>query len=184
MIEVEVKAKVSDFTEIKKNLKKLKASPSGSLRQIDKIFGHPMFLDRNKMVIEGGIVPRIRYVNGKCRLEFKEIKRGKGGLELSSELGNINHGIKFLEKLGFKEAFTIEKQRISYKYKDFEIELDKVKKLGNFVEIEKIVRHPKDEKKAREDCKKLLSKISTNSMIEIKKYGDLIQELINKKHNK
>ncbi len=180
MIEVEIRAKVNNFDEIKRELEKIEAKFSETIHQIDKIFGHPMFLDKNNMIIEGGIVPRIRSVNGKCLLEFKEISRTSGGTELKSELGSVNLGITFLNKLGFKEAFTIEKQRESYKYKDFSIDLDNVDKLGQFVEIEKIVSLSEEKELAREECVNLLNIISQKSKIENKKYGDLMQELINK----
>ncbi|MFW6047590.1 MAG: hypothetical protein ACOCP4_07400, partial [Candidatus Woesearchaeota archaeon] len=72
MIEVEVRAKVHNFDDIKKKLEEIGASHQKSIHQIDKIFGHPMFLDSKNMIIEGGIVPRIRSTNYKCSLEFKE----------------------------------------------------------------------------------------------------------------
>lgn len=181
MIEVEIKAKVDDFNEIKKKLKSLKAKPLKPEHQIDKIFGHPKFLDSNKMIIEGGIVPRIRSVDDKCLLEFKEIRRGKGGLELKSVLGDMDMGVKFLEKLGFNEAFTIKKHRQSYKYKNFEIELDDIEKLGKFVEIERIVLKEDEKESARKACLDLLKKIAPDAAITNKKNGDMMQELINKK---
>ncbi len=184
MIEVEIRAKVDNFAEIKKKLKELKASLSKSVHQIDKIFGHPMFLDSKNMIVEGGIVPRIRSVNGKCSLQFKEICRTSGGIELKSEISNIDIGVTFLNKLGFKEAFTIDKHRESYKYKGFNIDLDNVDKLGCFIEIEKMVGSPAEKESAREECVRLLALISPNSKIENKKYGDLMQELINKKQDK
>jgi len=180
MIEVEIRAKVDNFDNIKKKLEEMKAVHQKSVHQIDKIFGHPMFLDSKNMIIEGGIVPRIRSVNNKCLLEFKEICRTSGGIELKSELSNIDLGIIFLNKLGFKEAFTIDKKRESYKYKNFVIDLDNVDKLGNFIEIERIVNLPEEKESARQECINLLALISPNSKIENKKYGDLMQELINK----
>ncbi len=183
MIEVEIRAKVDNFNEIKKDLNNLKANFLRSIHQIDKVFGHPMFLDSKNMVIEEGISARIRSVNNKCSLEFKEICRTSGGMELKSELIDINLGIAFLNKLGFKEAFTIDKQRESYKYKDFLIDLDNVDKLGYFIEIEKIVTSPEEKEPAREECIELLTLISPNSKIENKKYGDLMQELINNNLN-
>ncbi|MFC1723821.1 class IV adenylate cyclase, partial [Nanoarchaeota archaeon] len=178
MIEVEIKARVDGFDEIKKKLDDLNASLSKSVHQVDKIFGHPMFLDADKMVIEGGYISRIRSVNDICKLQFKEMRRTSGAIELSSELGSIGIGVEFLNKLGFEEAFTIDKHRESYKYQDFSIELDRVEKLGTFIEIEKIVKLPEEKDLAREECVKLLELISPSTKIEDRKYGDLMQELI------
>ncbi|MBS4013661.1 MAG: class IV adenylate cyclase [Bacteroidetes bacterium] len=169
MIEVEIRAKVDNFDNIKNKLGEIKAALQGSIHQIDKIFGHPMFLDSKNMIIEGGIVPRIRSINNKYLLEFKEIRRTSGGIELSSELNNIGLGVEFLNKLSFKEAFTIDKKRESYKYKNFVIDLDNVDKLGNFIEIERIVNLPEEKDSARQECINLLALISPNSKIENKK---------------
>ncbi len=184
MIEVEIRAGVNSFDEIKKELEKIKACYFKSVHQIDKIFGHPMFLDSKNMIIEGGIVPRIRSVNNKCSLEFKEIRRMSGGIELKSDIDNIQEGVDFLKKLGFSEAFTIDKYREFYKYKDFTICLDKVDKLGCFIEIEKMIKSAGEEKSVREKCVEVLGLISPDSKIENRKYGDLMQEFINKEQRK
>jgi adenylate cyclase class 2 len=180
MIEVEVRARVDDFNQIKKKLEEIKVRHINSVHQTDKIFGHPMFLDSENKIIEGGIVPRIRSVNDKCLLEFKEIRRNSGGIELKSELSDVGLGINFLKRLGFKESFTIDKKRESYKYKDFVIDLDSVDKIGHFIEIEKNVNSPEEQELARKECIGLLALVSPNSEIENRKYGDLMQELINK----
>ncbi|MGM5483384.1 MAG: class IV adenylate cyclase [Nanobdellota archaeon] len=179
MIEVEVRAKVDEFKDIKDKLKTIEAKNQQTIKQIDKIFWHPKFLDSNKMIIEGGIVPRIRSVGDKCALEFKEILRESGGIELRSELGNIKQGIELLNKLGFEESFTIEKNRQSFRYKNFTIDLDDVNKLGKFIEIEKIVKSVDEKDKARKECVELLNFLSPDNKIENKKYGDMMQELIN-----
>jgi len=98
---------------------------------------------------------------------------------LRSKLGGIDIGIAFLDKLGFEEAFTIDKYRESFRYKDFGIDLDSVNKLGCFVEVEKMVDSSEEVGLAREECVRLLALIFPNSEIENKKYGDLMQELIN-----
>jgi adenylate cyclase class 2 len=180
MIEVEVKAKVSNPDVIKESLKRINARFLKSERQMDKIFGHPMFLDSDNMIIEGGLVPRIRVVGDKKTLEFKEIQRKGGGMELKSELSDIDIGVRFLKKLGFIEAFTVSKLRESYSYEGFVISLDNVDKLGRFIEIEKMVDSLQKKEKAREECIRLLDLLYPSCTIEDRKYGDLIQEIINK----
>jgi len=179
MIEVEVRARVEGFGEIKGKLGEIGAVRLKLVHQVDKIFGHSMFLDSEGMIVEGGIVPRIRSVDGECFLEFKEICREGGGMEFSSKLGSIDMGVIFLNKLGFKEAFTIDKRRLSYRYKDFNVDLDSVDRLGCFVEVEKMVGSSEEVGVVREGCVRLLSLISPDSVIENKKYGDLMQGLIN-----
>lgn len=182
MIEVEIKAKINNKEEIKKCLENIGAKFIKTVRQIDKIYGHPNFLDDNHMIIDGSVVPRIRAVNDTNILEFKEIIREGGGFEIKSNLSNIDVGVSLLQKLGFNEAFTIDKTRDYYVYNDFEICVDDVDKLGLYIEIEKQVMTPEEKNQAREDCINLMNKLSPDLTIEPRKYGDLIQEIINQKN--
>jgi len=185
-IEVEIRAKVNDFSEIKKALNKIGANFRKSETQIDKIFGVAKFLDSEHKIVEGGIVARIREVNGKRTLEFKEILREKGGIELNCEVANIEMAEKMLKKLDFEEGFTVKKSREIYSYQDSTICLDKVEQLGNFIEIEKMISIDEENKKAeaKKGCLDLLNVLAPNSKVESRKYGDLMQELINQKNKK
>ncbi len=180
-IEVEIRAKADGFDKIKKALEKIEADFVGSETQIDRVFGASKFLDSNKMIVEGGLSARIREVKDKKTLEFKEILREKGGIELSSEVTSAEMAEKMLKKLDFEEAFTIKKIREDYSYKDFKISLDKVEQLGNFIEIEKIVSSENKTNEAKKECSDLLNILAPGAKIETKKYGDLMQELINQK---
>ena len=179
MIEIEVRARYDDFEKIRHNLKKIGAKFLDSEDQADKVFENPKFIDEQHFMKEGGIVGRIRVSHGKIALEFKEIIRGSGGIEVSSEIKNIEIGIHLLNKLGYAEAFTVSKHRENYAYKDFTISLDKVEKLGNFVEVEKMVNNPEEKSSARQECDDLLFIIAPGAVIENQKYGDMMQKLIN-----
>ena len=184
MIEVEIRTKISNILPIKRRLKKLKIRYLKSFHQIDRIFGHKKFLNEKNIIVDGGIVARIRTVNNRSFLEFKEIRRKSGAFEITSELADVNFGITLLKKLGYKEAFSVDKKRITYKYKSFNIDIDSVKKLGNFIEIERNIKSKKRVYQVRKECIDLLSKICPNYKIENKKYGDLLQEQINKRSKK
>lgn len=181
MIEVELKARISDFSDIKVKLNGIGASLLKSSNEIDMIFGISKFLDSEHKVIEGGLIARIRQRDDKKILEFKEIQREKGGIELKIEVSDINAIKNFLAKLDFEEAFTIKKVRETYTYKDFKICLDEVDQLGKFIEVEKIISFENEKEKARNDCLALLNDLVPNAIIENKKYGDLMQEIINNK---
>lgn len=174
MIEIEIKAKVQNFNAIKKQLKKLKAKFVKTEKQADHIFGRDKDLDKEHKMLEGSFIARIREKDDNKSLEFKEVNRGGICMEFNSPLASLKSGFNFLEKLDFKKAFVTAKVREIYKYKNFEICLDNVKYLGYFVEIE----HPKSLKK----CQDLLKIIAPDAVIENKKYGDLMQELINKQN--
>ena len=183
MIEVEIRAKIGNIDSVKEHLNLIDAQFVNNIEQIDRIFGHPKFLDENTKIIEGGLSARIRGVNNVFKLEFKEIVRQGGGIEVSAELDDANEGIELLEKLDFEEAFVISKTRDIYKYNDFEIAIDQVKELGSFIEIEKMVNSKEEINQARQDCIELLDKISSGAKITDEKYGDMMQNIINKDKN-
>ncbi len=178
MIEVEIRAKIKSIDDVKSSLSDAKFIEKK--KQVDRVFGHPKFLDKDTKIIEGGLSARIREVNDRVKLEFKEIKRHGGGFEIGSNLSNVEFGLKFLEKLGFDEAFTVSKIREVYEYQGFEICLDQVEQLGNFIEIEKMVNTEDEIQEVRKACIDLLNKISPEAEILDAKYGDMMQDIINK----
>ncbi len=181
MIEIEIRAKVNDLNEIKRKLNEIGAKFVDNKRQIDRVFGHPNHLDSENKVIEGCFSARIRQVDDDIKLDFKEILRQKGGAEISSKLGNVEAGLKLLEKLGYKEAFIVDKTRDTFSYNGFTICLDNVNKLGFFIEIEKTAKNYEGQDETRNYCIELLKVLSPESEVENRKYGDLMQELINSK---
>lgn len=180
MIEVEIRAKVPDFNEIISKLNKLGAKFLKEEEQIDRIFGNDKFLDKNKMIVEGGIVARLRTVNNNTILEFKEVSRQGAGFEIKSNISDVPSAIKLLEKLEFEESFSIHKKRKKYSCDSFLICLDDVTSLGTYIEIEKTVDSSQNIAKTKEECLFLLKKIAPNATIEQRKYGDLIQDKLNK----
>lgn len=180
MIEVEVRGKIKDIDFVKESLNKIETRSVKNVKQIDRIFGHPKFLDKENKIIEGGLVARIRQVDNSARLEFKEIIRQGGGFEIEVNLDNVDFGIKLLEKLDFNESFVVSKIRDIYKYNDFEIAIDQVEQLGSFIEIEKMVSSKEEIDRTRQECVKLLKQISPDAQITNEKYGDMMQNIINK----
>ncbi len=56
--------------------------------------------------------------------------------EIEFGISDIDKAYDFLETIGFKEWVTVEKKRIETAYKEFNICIDHVKRLGDFIEIE------------------------------------------------
>jgi len=184
MIEVEIRARVDSLDDVRKILDDMGATLVKSSTQVDKVFGLEKFLDSECKVIEGGIIVRIRQDDGRIKVQFKEISRMMGaGLELSSEVSDLDLAVEFLEKLDFKECFTVRKKRDKYSYDGFIICLDDVELLGTFIEVEKMVDSSDLKEKTKEDCIKLLEKIASSLEIEERKYGDLMQDIINGEKN-
>lgn len=181
MIEVEIRAKIEDINLTRDKILSLGAKHIKTEKQTDKIFGRPDDLDENHKIIEGHFSARVRQKADKTLVEFKEIRRAGAGLEFSSLVPRIENGTYFLEKLGYEEAFTVSKTRELYKLGEFEICLDQVDKLGNYIEIEHFTKDGNQKEKAIKKCEDLLFEIDQKASVEPRKYGDLMQELINQK---
>ncbi|MBD3313781.1 class IV adenylate cyclase [Candidatus Woesearchaeota archaeon] len=184
MIEVEIKARIKDIRAIKTQLDQLGAERIKTLKQVDKVLLHPDFLDHEGKVIEGGVVSRIRTVDGRHCFEMKEIRRKAGGIEIKSDVSSPEAVVAILEKLGFREEFTVRKQRTKYTYNGFTIALDDVDTLGHFIEIEKILDNKDSEESVMQACRELLEAITKDYEIEDQKYGDLIIEKMNEASKK
>ena len=182
MIEVEIRAKVQDFSSIKKRLEEMGAQFLKKERMVDHIFGRSKDLDGEHKIIDGHFSARIREKGDKKSVEFKEIKRAGAGMEFSSPVSSLEAGLNFLEKLDFEEAFTVSKIRETYEYQGFEICLDEVDALGYFIEIEHPCKEDNDKSIALKECENLLALIAPDAVFEPKKYGDLMQEVINEKN--
>lgn len=182
MIEVEIKAKIPNLESIKQKLKELNAEFVKTEKQADHIFGREKDLDKEHKIIDGYFSARIRERGDKLCVEFKEINRTGAGMEFSSPLASLESGFNFLSKLGFEKAFNILKVREIYKYYGFEISLDNVEQLGFFIEIEHPSKEDGDKTEALRGCNNLLNTIDPDATVEHKKYGDLMQEIINNKN--
>ena len=51
--------------------------------------------------------------------------------------------------------------------------------MGKFIEVEKIIPNEEEKDRARQECIGLLNKLAPDLEIEDKKYGDMMQDLIN-----
>lgn len=181
MIEVEIKAKIKNIEEVKQKVIATGAVFVKKEEQMDCIFGHPSMLDENKMVVEGGYMGRVRQVDDKIKLTFKEIVRGKSGIEIEANIGSVELGKSFLKRLGFEEAFMVHKIRDVFDLNGVEVAVDKVELLGDFIEVEKVVDTPEKIDAAHNECQKVLDSLGIEYEVMTKKYGDLMQEIINKK---
>lgn len=182
MVEVEIRARVNDLQIIKKRLSELGARLLKQEKMADYVFGRAKDLDQDHKIIDGHFSARIREKNDKISVEFKEIKRAGAGMEFSSAVSSLEAGLNFFEKLDFERAFVVAKTREIYEYQGFEICLDDVDQLGSFVEVEHPMKTGKDIEKAFKECQDILHQIAPDAIIEPKKYGDLMQEKINKKY--
>lgn len=143
-IEIELKIKLEDSKFFAKWLEE-NAKLVSSSHQIDYYFNPPhkdfVFKDKNGKKRADDYL-RIRVDENKGGITFKHWHReleatGRGYLdEFETKVDNPNKLLKIFELLSFQPSATIDKNRTSYSYGDFQFDCDDVKELGTFVEIE------------------------------------------------
>ena len=154
MLEVEVKAHVSDFKPIKDRLSEIGARKDKFEHQEDVYFNSP-----HKDFTQTDEALRIREIphenDTEIILTYKGAKlddKSKTRREIEVKINDKENTASILENLGFKAVQTVKKDRIIYLLQDYIITLDKVYDVGKFVEIEKDV-------KEGEDYQEILNKI-------------------------
>ena len=105
---------------------------------------------------------RVRQTPKGNTLCFKRVHRDKDGKnpycdEYEVVINDPAMTLALLEQLGFTERTPIEKTRKKYSYGDYEISLDYVKGLGDFVEIE-LKREETDPTKGLQEMQQFLEK--------------------------
>jgi len=173
MIEVEIRARLKDPKKFVEKLESMNAKFLGELIQSDSIYAYEK---PGKPIKENGIMARIREENGKSKLEFKEICREKcAGLEIKANISNKEIAKRLLSKLGLNTLCEINKKRRLFSIEEFEISVDNVEGLGDFVEIEKIVENDDESEAAKNSCIEFLRSIVGDVKLE-GPYGDLLLE--------
>ena len=148
MYEVEVKAHLRNRKEVIKKLESFGCKFGKELHQVDTIFapiGTPY-----PMLPMGTSVLRVRKTNDKYFFTLKIPQTGhQDCIEREMEIKDGKMMIEIFKLMKWDSLPTVDKKRIKTKYKDMEIVLDKVKNLGEFIEVEKIVTHADPEKRKK-----------------------------------
>lgn len=146
MVEIEMKIKITD-EDSQKLLTWLagNAEEKGSKKQLEYYLDNPdksFFFQSDLGYKDAANYFRVRFSDkgdSVCLKIFEvdpSTTKSKNLDEIEFNVSDGNEALKLLKTLGFTDQTKVEKTRQSFKYKDFEIELDEVVDLGNFVEIE------------------------------------------------
>jgi len=136
-IEIEIQVNIEDEKPLLAFLEK-SAVFKFETRQIDEYFtpAHRDFI-AVRPIAEW---LRLRESNSHCSFTYKnwhyEGEKSFYCDEYETEIKDLGQLKKALEALDFKPLIIVDKTRKVWLYKDFEIAIDSVKDLGNFVEIE------------------------------------------------
>ncbi len=170
MFEVEAKVRLSnsDYKRLKKEVPKI-ANFKKRVNNID------CYYSSNK-----NFALRIRQQEKKSILHFKN-KKIEQGTEVNQEIEfNLKNAEKmktFLKKIGINLPLKKEKQSEIFKMGNMQIELNFVKKLGYFLEIETLVKAKSQIPKAKKSLLEAFRKLGFKSSdFEKKYYLELLNE--------
>jgi len=156
MLEVEIKAKIK-IEGIEHKLSTLGAKLLGEENQTDVYFSHPC---RDFKKTDEAL--RVRKIKDEYFLTYKGPKLDQETKTREEIQIKVNGQIlELLKKLGFSRVKEVDKKRRIYEWDNLRICLDRVKNLGEFLEIESKLW--KDKRKIFELLKKL--GISTRGLI-------------------
>lgn len=179
MIEVEVKAKINSFDEMRERLDAIGAIKTKTERQEDRYFNGPV-----KDFAQTDEALRIRETISEEKhnlfITYKGPKidaKSKTREEVEMEIEDGNKCSKILENLGFREVRTIIKDREYYRYENFEISLDNVHGLNPYMEIEINLDDDSDYTKAQESIFELFERLRITDGFERTSYLELLEEL-------
>lgn len=161
-IEIEIQVNIENPKPLIEFLKK-NGDFQSEKHQVDEYFSpaHRDFL---------GVRPvkewlRLRDADGKYSINYKNWHLDENGKshycdEFESKIEGMEQVRKILSALNFKSLVAVDKLRKIWTYKDYEIAIDSVRNLGDFVEIEYIGKDEKiDPKKITGEMVDFLKKI-------------------------
>jgi len=178
MIEVETKISVKNPNAVRKKAKTL-GRYTGTETKIDDYYTQEKTGNYPKKSI------RIRKVNGSYIANFKQRLSYNKGVhakrELEYRVENIKDFLGLIKDFGFRKWVRKEKRCEIYRIKrNFHIELNHVKSLGWFAEIEYLVKNESSINQARKEVFELMKKLGFGEKDAIKRgYTKMLWE---KKH--
>lgn len=139
MKEIEVKVKIDNQKEILQKLQELGCKFSEPMAQNDIIFVPKGFTLGEDF--KGGInFLRIRQSQGRNILTLKQPQSNElDCIEKELDIDKPDDMIEILKLLGYEEAVRVNKTRIKCNYQDYEICVDHVEGLGDFIETERLL---------------------------------------------
>ena len=161
-IEIEIQVKIENSKPLLEFLKK-NAEFKAEKNQIDEYFSpaHRNFLE-TRPVNEW---LRLRNANGTYFINYKNWHSDENGKsnycdEYETIIEDLDKIKKIFEAINFKSVVIVNKMRKIWVYENYEIAIDSVKDLGNFVEIEYIGKNKKvDPKKITKEMVNFLKNL-------------------------
>jgi len=158
MKEVEVKYKISNRQKVMDALKK-SGVVLGAVNRQEDISYAPKGYDYSRT---GQGIPflRIRRQNGRAILTLKKpMSNHLDKLELETNISDPVQMEGIINELGYEQDQRITKDRIKGEHAGYEICLDSVEALGDFIEVESMIEDDENSEEAQESMRVLLKEI-------------------------
>jgi len=160
MREIEIKVKVDNLKLLEEKLKKQGCLFSDSIHQYDVIYTLRGSVEEFEEAKEGDIIPRIRRFGKVAQFNLKQQRSSESdNIEYETEVKDPEAIHNILLLLGYEPQIEVKKIRRKGKMKDYKICLDKVEKLGKYIEIEKIVDDETNPKEVRQELFQILESL-------------------------
>lgn len=177
MIEVEVKARISDFKEMEVKLEKLGAVKSKTEFQEDIYFASPIadYAKTDEAL-------RIRTTNNDIFITYKGPKlnsEAKTRKEVEMSIESAEKAKDIFTEIGFKPVRTVRKNRQYYNFRNFEISLDDVEGLPPYMEIEVALEDGEDYSDAQSKIFELFKELGITDGFERTSYMELLENNLN-----
>ncbi|MGC9603586.1 MAG: class IV adenylate cyclase [Minisyncoccia bacterium] len=179
MREIEIKLRVADPKALEEKLKERGCVLSEPIHQHDTNYALRGSSNEFESAKEGDIIIRIRRQDGGTELNLKQQRSSESdNTEYESEIENPDAVHQMLLLLNWYPAIEVRKIRRKGKLGDYEICLDQVEELGNFMELEKLAPDDADPEKVREELFGVLDSLGLSRKDEeIRGYDTQIYQL-------
>jgi adenylate cyclase, class 2 len=179
LIEVEVKASVNDFSDVKERLIQIGAVKIKKEYQKDLYYNAPHkdfgVTDEALRIREISENDGRRYI-----LTYKGAKLdnvSKTRKEIEVDVSESENTSLILENIGFKKAAIVKKERDIFHLDEFIITLDNVYNVGKFVEIETEANEDEDTSKSITKIFKIYKKLGIEEGFERRSYLEIMNQV-------
>ena len=175
MKEIEIKAYLKDEAKVIANLRNLGCELSAPIRQVDTVYTRIPANTLEEYLTNDHFVRIREKSDGKFIFTVKKplSKEVLTKAEHETQIMNNKELELALGLMGYKLASKVIKVRRTTNYKDFEICIDEVEKLGAFIEVERMSDGDVDQ--VRKDLNEFLLSLGVSTEDEVRKGYDILE---------
>ncbi len=183
MREIEIKLKVNNLEELENKLAEAGLIISKEVFQHDVVYTSTNEDYASLEGREGYIAIRIRRQDGKNILTLKkQLSHELDNLEYETKVENFETMNQILQLLGWKPVVEVKKLRKKGKLGEFEICLDRVEELGDYLELEKMADDSADPVQVSKELFAALAPFGLSEKDEEKRGYDTLMYLLKNKN--